>query len=309
VNTPLSNGVGHSAAGAWIGAIARLLAFAALLVTGTIVLATVASVAGGLPGGPILTGSLLTSVAAVAAGALLIRYADGRAVQALGIGFSRETVRHVGWGTAIGVMAMVTAVLALLVTRSLRYDVGSAAPGEWAAVVAAQAVIFTVAAFAEEAVFRGYPFQVLVQAAGPVIATIASSALFAVAHAGNPEVGPIALLNIFLAGILLAAAYLRTLSLWFATALHMGWNWSMATLFDLPVSGIQDFDTPGYQPLIGEPQWWSGGAFGPEGGLVGTLGFGVAVLAVLRFSRLRPDPAIAAARPLVLQGEGNRHDG
>jgi biotin transport system substrate-specific component len=38
-----------------------------------------------------------------------------------------------------------------------------------------------------------------------------------------------------------AAAYLRTLSLWFATALHIGWNWATASLFDLPVSGITDF--------------------------------------------------------------------
>jgi hypothetical protein len=109
------------------------------------------------------------------------------------------------------------------------------------------------------------------------------------------------LINIFLAGVLLAFAYLRTLSLWFVTALHMGWNWAMATLFDLPVSGIQEFDTPLYQPTISGPDWFSGGAFGPEGGLVGTIGFGVAMIAVLRLRSVRPDPGVLAARPLVLE--------
>jgi uncharacterized protein len=98
-------------------------------------------------------------------------------------------------------------------------------------------------------------------------------------------------------------AYLRTLSLWFATAVHLGWNWAMATLFDLPVSGIRAFDTPLYEPVVGGPVWWSGGAFGPEGGLVGTLGFGCALVAVLRLRPVRRDPRIAAAGALVLDRE------
>jgi hypothetical protein len=175
--------------------------------------------------------------------------------------------------------------------------------------VAAQAGIFTVAALAEEAMFRGYPFQVLARTAGPIAATVVSSVLFALAHGANPSIGIFALVNIFLAGILLAIAYLKTLSLWFATALHMGWNWAMATLFDLPVSGLQVFDTPLYQPAVGGPGWWSGTMFGPEGGLVGTLGFGFALFAVLRWRAVRPDPVIAAARPLVLRSEGESHDG
>jgi uncharacterized protein len=166
--------------------------------------------------------------------------------------------------------------------------------------VAGQGAVFAVAAFAEEAMFRGYAFQVLARWSGPATATALSSVGFAIAHGANPDVGVFALVNIFLAGVLLAIAYLRTLSLWFATGLHMAWNWAMATLFDLPVSGIQLFDTPLYDPVIGGPSWWSGGTFGPEGGLVGTIGFGVALLLVLRLRRVVRDESIAAARPLVL---------
>jgi uncharacterized protein len=298
-----TGGAGHGAAATWLSALARVLAFVAL----TLILAlALGSLLAALPiagADPILAGSAVTAAAALMAGALLIRYADGRSPAALGIGVSRMTALHLGLGLAIGVVALAAAALGMIVTNSLRYATAEAALGDWAAVVLAHAVIFAVAALAEEALFRGYPFQVLVRAAGPVLATLASSALFAAAHARNPEVGPLALLNIFLAGVLLAAAYLRTLSLWFATTLHLGWNWAMASIFDLPVSGLHLFDTPGYQPVIGGPDWWSGGAFGPEGGLTGTLGFAVALLAVMRLAQVRPDPRIAAAGPLVLQRE------
>ena len=75
---------------------------------------------------------------------------------------------------------------------------------------------FAVAAAFEEAAFRGYPFQVLVQAIGPIAATLLASGAFAAAHIGNPNASALGLLNIFLAGVLLSAAYLRTRSLWFA---------------------------------------------------------------------------------------------
>ncbi|CAN5794319.1 hypothetical protein BH23GEM9_BH23GEM9_27720 [soil metagenome] len=296
--------------GGWPGALARILAFAGLMLLFGYALGLGWSA---LPvpesGAWVFAGVAVTAAAALAAGALLIRYADGRSPGALGIGLSRATPMHSGAGLAIGVAALLAAVLGLLVTGSLEYAVQPGSVGGWLAVVAGQGAVFALAALAEEAVFRGYPFQVLVRSAGPAVATAVTSALFAVAHSTNPEVGPFALLNIFLAGVLLAVAYLRTLSLWFATAVHLGWNWAMATLFDLPVSGIQLFDTPGYDAIVSGPQWWSGGEFGPEGGLVGTIGFGVALLVVLRLRWVRPDPAIAAAAPLVLDRERVSHDG
>lgn len=305
--TALPSGAEHDGtAAAWLGAIARVLAFAALVV---LIGLPLGALAGRVFPAGILAGAVVTTVAAVAAGAALLRYADGRPVAALGLGLSRQTVPHLGWGLGIGVVALLAAAGAMLASGSLRYVAEPGTVGGWAAAVLAQAGFFAVAALAEEALFRGYPFQVLVRATGPVLATLATSALFAVAHAGNPDVGAFALLNIFLAGVLLAVAYLRTLSLWFATALHMGWNWAMASLLDLPVSGLRVFDTPGYQPVVGGPDPWSGGAFGPEGGVVGTLGFGVAIVAVLRLRWLRPDARIAAAAPLVLDRRGRGHDG
>jgi len=237
--------------------------------------------------------------AAVTAGWFLLVALERRPIGALGFAWHRAVPREFGVGLAIGVSSL-GAILALFVLAGwVTYRPEAGAPGSYLAALAESFVFFLVAAAAEEALFRGYPFQVLVQGIGPVPATVLSSLLFAVAHIANPNVDLFALLNIFLAGIMLAAAYLRTRSLWFATAVHLGWNWSMATLFDLPVSGWTMLDTPYYEPAVTGPAWVTGGEFGPEGGLGGSVALILAALAVVYLPGLRAAPEVRALRPLV----------
>ena len=159
--------------------------------------------------------------------------------------------------------------------------------------------IFAIGAAFEEMVFRRYPFQALVQGIGPWLATLVLSGLFAAAHANNPNVGALALVNIFLAGVLLSFAYLKTRSLWFVTALHLAWNWTQASLLDLPVSGLSFIDTPAYEPVIGGPAWWDGGAFGPEAGLTGTIAIALMLAMVWRWRAVTETEETRATRPLV----------
>src|SRR5690606_30789684 len=114
--------------------------------------------------------------------------------------------------------------------------------------------------------------------------------------------------NIFLAGVLLAVAYLKTLSLWFATGVLVGWNWAMASLFGLPLSRIPWFDAPLHDPVVGSPYWPTVRAFVPAPGLVGTIGFGVALLAVVRLRSVRVAESTIALRPLALS-DAMRPDG
>jgi hypothetical protein len=70
-----------------------------------------------------------------------------------------------------------------------------------------------------------------------------------------------------------------------AWGLHAGWNLTLSLLFDAPVSGKR-FDVPGVDYLLGHHVWVGGGAFGPEGGAVGTVAL-LAGIAVLLGPRLR----------------------
>lgn len=284
----------------WLGVFARILLFTALLVVlGAVGTALIGDLAGSL-GTRLILGSALTCAAAIIAGGVLIRRLDHRPVGALGIAWTSRTLWEIGAGLAVGAVALGVAAGLMLLVGGLRY---TAQPGDawgWAAAIGSGFGGLALPALAEELIFRGYPFQVLVQAVGGVAATLVASTVFAVAHAANPNVDLFALVNIFLAGVLLSVAYLRTRSLWFATAVHLGWNGAMAAVFDLPVSGLELYDTPVYEPVIAGPRWFTGGVFGPEAGLVGTVALGLALLILARSPRVKTAPEMRALHPLGL---------
>jgi hypothetical protein len=91
--------------------------------------------------------TVVTALAALAAGAVLIRGADGRSPAALGIALSRHAARHVGIGFAIGAAGLAVAALALLLTGALAYRPQDGTAVAWVTTVAAQAGMFWVAAF------------------------------------------------------------------------------------------------------------------------------------------------------------------
>ena len=241
---------------------------------------------------PVLLGSALL------AGWGMLALVDRRRPGALGFALEPAAVRDSAVGLGIG-GAMLGAAVALLAVASMaRWVADEGTVPEYVAALATSFVFFAVAAAAEEAVFRGYAFQALVQGVGVWPAVVGSSALFALLHANNPNVTPVALANIFLAGVMLAVAYLRTRSLWFATGVHLGWNWTMASLLDFPVSGIV-MDVPLYTGRETGPDWVTGGAFGPEAGLAASLAIALGAVWMWRTRRLGESPRMRELRPLV----------
>jgi hypothetical protein len=138
------------------------------------------------------------------------------------------------------------------------------------ALVPLDLVILLVASLAEEVAFRGYPFQRLIEATNPLIATLILSALFAFIHFNNPGVTTASTLVTMLAGWLLSIAYLRTRALWVGWGIHFGWNASMAILFGLPLSGLTQFSPVISSTALG-PTWLTGFDYGPEGSAVGIV--------------------------------------
>lgn len=250
---------------------------------------------------------VLTGAGLLAGWAILIRL-DGRAPGALGFAFHRSTARELAGGFVIGSVLIAVASLLLFVSGTARFAPDQGDAGSYVGSLAWTLVYFALAAAYEEVLFRGYAFQALVEGVGVAPAVIASSALFALAHGQNPGVSPIAFANIFLAGVLLAVAYLRTRSLWFATMLHAGWNWTTASAIGFPVSGLVLLDTPLYDAVETGADWWTGGAFGPEAGLAAT-GVLLAGIGWLHHTRMVAEaPEMRALRPLVDSHLAESHD-
>jgi membrane protease YdiL (CAAX protease family) len=149
----------------------------------------------------------------------------------------------------------------------------------------------------EELIIRGYIYHTLRDRWRPWIAALGSSVLFALLHLGNPDVSASALLNIVLAGMVLAALVERTGSLWSATLAHGAWNFAVACLLSVPVSGVRIFHLLNVT-ITGDPGL-TGDGFGPEGSWLLTAIGVVLTVFLWRGMWRRPSDrgAAAAARP------------
>jgi hypothetical protein len=85
---------------------------------------------------------------------------------------------------------------------------------------------------------------------------------------GNQNVTSLGVVNTIAWGGLLGYAYLRTNALWLPIGLHFGWNFALP-LFGANLSGFT-MGVTGYALHWRVGDLWSGGAYGPEGGLLTT---------------------------------------
>jgi len=142
-------------------------------------------------------------------------------------------------------------------------------------------------AFNEELIARGYPFQRLVEGAGPWVGQLVFAGLFALGHWGNPGMHGAtkiwATLNIGLAAILLGFCYLRTRSLALPIGVHLGWNWAQGSLLGFGVSGTTDIKGAWTPVFHGRPEWLTGGTFGLEASLPCALVCGAVILLLWRW--------------------------
>ncbi len=279
----------------------RLLFFALLMFTVGAVSTFV------LPTGR-LAGSVAILLGSVGAGVLVLAL-DGRRAGALGFHVVPAAATETMLGLALG-LAVAGVVLALIaVAGGIEW---ASEPGTllgWAGGALGALAFLALPAAAEEALLRGYPLQALAEAWGPAWAIALTAIAFGALHLGNPGVTPLATLNIAVAGVFLGVVYLKTLSLWWATGTHLGWNWAQGYLADAPVSGLELMDAPLYEGVVRGPAWLGGGSFGPEGSLVATAGVAVAAIACWRARWLRPSEAVLSTRPLATpladHGEGS----
>jgi membrane protease YdiL (CAAX protease family) len=125
------------------------------------------------------------------------------------------------------------------------------------------------ASWNEELRYRGYLLQNLKDGINLRWAILLSSTGFAVYHLRNPDASWSSTLGIFLGGLFLAYGWVCTRQLWLSMGLHTGWNFFEGVVFGFPVSGFNSFHL--VRQTVSGPEWITGGAFGPEGGLIMAL--------------------------------------
>lgn len=206
------------------------------------------------------------------------RLLDKRKIANFGLHLNRRWWSDLGFGLALGALLMFLIFLIEYAAGWIKitgtFDSGFDGISFGLGMLGAL-LLFLAVGFYEELMSRGYHLKNMAEGFGfigsraaIIIALILSSAIFGLLHATNPNATPLATFNIFLAGIFLGLGYVLTGELAIPIGLHITWNFFQGNVFGFPVSG--NIAGPSFirieqggDPLI------TGGAFGPEAGLIG----------------------------------------
>ena len=229
-----------------------------------------------------LIGSVLRCGSVGATVWLACRFFDRRSFSSLGLALDRRVFGELGTGLILaGAMQATMFVLAgaqgwlRISSTELK---GGDALGGIGAHIAWMTLVFLCVAWHEELLARGYWLVNLQEGLGRLPALVLSSLAFALAHMGNPNANASILPGLVGAGALFAWAALRSGRLWLPIGMHLGWNLFEGPIFGFPVSGLR-FASWAATEVAGPPLW-TGGAFGPEAGLLLVPALGVGVMGV-----------------------------
>lgn len=231
------------------------------------------------PGFVVVTG--VTSLVATLLSVVLAgRFLDRRPFKAFGFHLSVSWWADLAFGLGLGIvlMAMIFLIEWGAGWITLNPSIANTHRGiAFATSILVQALFFLCVSIYEELLFRGYQLQNLAEGLNPpalspkiaiLLSWLGSSILFGLGHVGNPNTTWVSTLNLMLAGIFLGLGYVLTGELALSIGLHITWNFFQGTVFGFPVSG-GNFGASLITIEQGGPTLWTGGAFGPEAGLLG----------------------------------------
>ena len=219
---------------------------------------------------------VINFVSVVLATLFMARVMENYSLRVVGVGFFRGWAGNLlaGFGIAAGLIALVMLLSEVVGSASVEWTAPNSSPHRMALTLG----MLIIAAAFEELLFRGYLLQTLMKGIGFWPAMILMSCIFGLLHSNNQNASRLGVFNTIVAGMMLSLAYLKTRSLWFPYGIHLAWNVGTGMIVGFPLSGfgvvsLWTTHISGHPELLG-------GAYGPEGGLLGTLIFAAGAIAV-----------------------------
>lgn len=131
--------------------------------------------------------------------------------------------------------------------------------------------------FNEEFVCRSGVMNLLAVKYGAIHGILANSLIFSLLHFGNPGLSALALVNLFLFGVICSLLFYLTENIFLPAALHSFWNFAQGNLFGAQVSGLKSYETVIFRINNTGPRLLNGGAFGLEGSIFTFLVLAIAL--------------------------------
>jgi membrane protease YdiL (CAAX protease family) len=251
---------------------------------------------------PLLFSAVQVAVLSVALSTVWFmgRFFDRRPLFGFGLRINRRWWLDFGFGLLLGALLMagifLTELAAGWVTVTGAFE--TTREGDpFFPVILAPLVGWVLLGIYEELVFRGYQLTNMAEGLnfrrlGPrgaiVLAVVLSSSLFGGVHVWNPSASAISTVNLALwGGLLLGSSYVLTGRLALPMGLHIGWNFFEGNVFGFPVSGVETVGATFLSIEQSGPLLFTGGAFGPEAGVLTNAASGLGFLLILLWVRVR----------------------
>ena len=201
---------------------------------------------------------------------------------ALTLGFTpKNIIKNYLKGLLLGFVLMGSTYLLLILMGQLTPSVSKLSVGNILTILAG-ILMWLPQGAAEEVMFRGFMLPRQGSRYGVGFALVFSSVLFAGFHSMNVGFTPLAFVNLFLIAFFFALLDYKVGHIWYSCAAHSMWNFLQGNVFGLQVSGNQGTSTilkANYSRNA--LSIFTGGDFGPEGGLAVTIVTSIAIAAIV----------------------------
>lgn len=214
---------------------------------------------------------------------------ERRPLATLGLGGPQKARRFL-FGLGIGMATVSSVVVAIWAAGGLEAkELGPALSSPGALLnIGLLLLCFAVQSSVEEIVFRGWLLSAVAGKLNIPIAVVLNALVFAFLHY-SPHQPVRIIVSSLLFGTFACCWALKTRSIWGAMGWHTGWNWLLATGFELPVTGL-DAKQPALlvRMIVQGPDYLTGGAQGPEGSYLCSVFFaGASAFLLWRIRRSR----------------------
>lgn len=190
----------------------------------------------------------------------------------------RKAFKSYGRGLLLG-LSMITSVYLILFASGQIRPIGIRLQKQEIGIFFAYVLMWIPQGAAEEVMMRGYMLPRTSARFGVPAGVFLSSLFFSLLHFANTGFSFLAFMNLLLIAMFFALYSLTTGEIYTVCAAHTAWNFAQGNILGMSVSGgigsASVLDTQYGSSAI---DLWTGGAFGPEGGLAVTL---ISVISIL----------------------------
>ncbi|HLN20054.1 MAG TPA: type II CAAX endopeptidase family protein [Bacteroidales bacterium] len=167
-------------------------------------------------------------------------------------------------GILTGIIALFCIIIILSISTGIRVSYNG-----FSADFYIYLLIFFLVAISEEVLARGAIFSTLFQGTNKYVALIVSSLIFSFLHIFNTSFNWVAMLNLFIVGILFCQLYLKRTNLSIPIGFHFSWNFLQGPVLGFAVSGIPVKGILSFESTSGSGFSFTG--FGLEGSYIATI--------------------------------------